>query len=1236
NVWAASFDQSNVAGTGSGGSGLTTFTGPQNYTGGFKFIGTDLTVNNTLQTDTDDTGDGNITVNAGSGAGTFTVGASGNIQPGGTGAAGGKITVTGNTANNGIITAAVTSISEPIEFNGNYTSASGATLTGSTNTAAQTIVFRGNAAFGNFTHNGDTVWFSGSAHSVSQAGTTPPVLADVVIDTGNTVTVSSGRIDQDPAGTGRTLTLTGTASLNTTAGSWYIGPPALPSPWHMLSNPSGSPGPGVDLNYQNPGPQFTGGFAGFNGNLIMGNGSTLTTKDFYTQMTNAGSNEFTLTAPSGASEMCHINASGNVTVNESFVNVANSTLTMTGSGGKLAVRSHAASPTRAVDVRLGDFVADGGSTAANATIINSDVIFVGENAVTIKTGKFLTTYSGARIQVNPVSTDASWVQEGGATFDLTGEPLVEFGVKGYAAPPGRTFSISGNTTWAYLLCNEPMATLKFSNYPDTHKVEKAFTAEPQDASGHLIYGGGIATNPYMIRLTRLTYYELTPPAVGLNPDTRPPPSVTNRFWYFELKSGAELYFEYVYVQYSWAKNRIPLPLARQSIILGTPYVYLDPPHPGTPDYDLANPRTDPTATFDTAVKKSYYNHNWLVANNFFYSFTEDSDHNGRIDRIRVQAAFDLTDGTTDHAFDDFRVVVDGYTVDTSMGVNGCVRVDEDPAITPAVADSVKDMIYIYLVEKDYSDTGARLTWRVERNTTLKDLTTKSIEVGLPEHGTMTTWDTAPPRINYALTLPDDGTLSEEDAIYVRFSEPVEGPSVVTTVPSPPTAGLVAEVGAEKADRLISISRGYTVDELVKDNPLYPEFTVTGVRDNAVFAEDVRSSSSGPYALYAYLYPSPKYPVTWEYTEYEEITGSPASPPFQLIDGSTPTSLIKDWSTAVLGNRLDNDGDGSGSPGNLPYGEDTHRVTDVLISVPPVQSSAPRYFVWPLWAKYTNLDPEPYGGEPGGVPAPGYGYMHPDGNRAFSDSTVIWDFTGKRFLEREDITLQARFGNGLISAIPPITDIDLVFAFDVPPNYRRGHGETDLWLPKSLSTNFFNLVPLPYDMFPPPLDHDTFSGQLFTYKFSQSVLHSKSNLEFFFHLNNTPPDLFAGRLDIAPGEPIPSDWYNRVKPFVFGIHDITRQRGGVTILNNVINSTKREHVFLDYKLDKAGRVTVQVFTLDGNLVKVLVRENQSAKESYYRVSWDGTNSGGRPVARGMYFIRIVAPDIDEIRKVMVVK
>ena len=57
-------------------------------------------------------------------------------------------------------------------------------------------------------------------------------------------------------------------------------------------------------------------------------------------------------------------------------------------------------------------------------------------------------------------------------------------------------------------------------------------------------------------------------------------------------------------------------------------------------------------------------------------------------------------------------------------------------------------------------------------------------------------------------------------------------------------------------------------------------------------------------------------------------------------------------------------------------------------------------------------------------------------------------------------------------------------------------------------------------------------------------------------------------------------------------------------------------------------------LDGNVVKVLQRGLKGGGTySYY---WDGTNGAGNPVTRGLYFIRVVGPDMDEMRKVMVVK
>ncbi len=106
------------------------------------------------------------------------------------------------------------------------------------------------------------------------------------------------------------------------------------------------------------------------------------------------------------------------------------------------------------------------------------------------------------------------------------------------------------------------------------------------------------------------------------------------------------------------------------------------------------------------------------------------------------------------------------------------------------------------------------------------------------------------------------------------------------------------------------------------------------------------------------------------------------------------------------------------------------------------------------------------------------------------------------------------------------------------------------------------------------------------------------------------------------------------PWSFVVAETRHQRGGVTILNNVIDSNKREKTIVQVEVPKAGNVVIQVFTLDGNIVKVLERGRKGGGTySYY---WDGTNGAGNPVARGIYFIRVVGPDMDEIRKVLVVK
>ena len=101
-----------------------------------------------------------------------------------------------------------------------------------------------------------------------------------------------------------------------------------------------------------------------------------------------------------------------------------------------------------------------------------------------------------------------------------------------------------------------------------------------------------------------------------------------------------------------------------------------------------------------------------------------------------------------------------------------------------------------------------------------------------------------------------------------------------------------------------------------------------------------------------------------------------------------------------------------------------------------------------------------------------------------------------------------------------------------------------------------------------------------------------------------------------------------------IVDFVRQKGGTTILNNVINSLNNEETVVEVQVPQTGFLTVQVLTLDGNVVKVLQRGRVEEGTYYYK--WNGTNISGAAVARGMYFVRVVGPNIDETRKVMVIK
>ena len=143
-------------------------------------------------------------------------------------------------------------------------------------------------------------------------------------------------------------------------------------------------------------------------------------------------------------------------------------------------------------------------------------------------------------------------------------------------------------------------------------------------------------------------------------------------------------------------------------------------------------------------------------------------------------------------------------------------------------------------------------------------------------------------------------------------------------------------------------------------------------------------------------------------------------------------------------------------------------------------------------------------------------------------------------------------------------------------------------------------------------------------------------------NNPYYDVSADRFNLSLSIPVPlyclrmtdtSD-LSTLDLWSFKVRGVTKQRGGVTILNNVINASKSEKAVVMVEMPEAGKLNVIVMTLDGNVITYLNRGNAKAGEHYF--TWNGKNKNGVPVARGMYFIRVTGNDIDETRKVMVVK
>jgi hypothetical protein len=568
-----------------------------------------------------------------------------------------------------------------------------------------------------------------------------------------------------------------------------------------------------------------------------------------------------------------------------------------------------------------------------------------------------------------------------------------------------------------------------------------------------------------------------------------------------------------------------------------------------------------------APSLSRYNVGW-TAPYFIYSFTEDWDHNGRIDHIRVQSSAPMN-----LDFQNLDIQVSGYTV---------AGYDCLPSGYP-----FRDyLFYIRLKERDHPDTAQTPSWGIGSPGNLADIGGRPFDL---LDSAKVPIDTAPPQVVYSLALP------EGNEIFFRMSEPVR------FVPGFDPALSISVNGAGGSYAIEPVTAGASGGLL--------EFKLIRVAPSSLAAADIAAEKNVEFALsaqgYFYDSPAPFY--------YPPLIGNSQLPDCYLIwpkDGRAyeyggTAGGYEDkaaWSGSVTARNEPNYNIKNGSAA-CDY---IHRLSDILVAPPPANAAAP-FFVQPVYAHdYTG---------------------------AANPGSRIFEFDGSKQLLNMEVTIQAKLYNA-VAALPSLGGLELRGASDgqIPAEFRSSleqHGIEGLWLPGPRAPG---LTPGPYGEALSSKGDPSPGNNLYTFTIPRSALRIGETLEFYFHPAGASSDLFVARLDTLNSGALP--WFRRIKPFAFRVRELIRQRGDVTILNNVINPNRGEHATLYYLLDQGGRVTVQVFTMDGTLVKVLERSGKEAGD--YVVSWDGRNNGGRPVARGLYFIRIVAPDIDEIRKVMVVK
>ena len=102
----------------------------------------------------------------------------------------------------------------------------------------------------------------------------------------------------------------------------------------------------------------------------------------------------------------------------------------------------------------------------------------------------------------------------------------------------------------------------------------------------------------------------------------------------------------------------------------------------------------------------------------------------------------------------------------------------------------------------------------------------------------------------------------------------------------------------------------------------------------------------------------------------------------------------------------------------------------------------------------------------------------------------------------------------------------------------------------------------------------------------------------------------------------------------GIEETSSSKHGAFILKIKSTISFSSAVVINYGIEKRGRVSLRIYDITGKMVKELV--NKRVGPGNYTVTWDGTNSNGKKVRNGHYFVNLESDKLSRREKVIVIQ